>query len=90
MIKIMINHYFWGKEREDKSVIHEYDSTSYTINFILFLQFLIHKAALWLHSCSLVWKEKEKTADTVCSLPMTLEVTCFPIMEAEQKIKLKW
>lgn len=33
---------------------------------------------------------REKTADTVCSLPMTLEMTCFPIKEAEQKIKLKW
>lgn len=83
-------HYFWGKEREEKSVIHEFDSTSYTINFILFLQFLIHKAALWHHSCALVWNGKEKTADTACFLPMAPGVTCFPIMEAEQKIKLKW
>lgn len=72
------------------SVIHDSDSTSYTINFILFLQFLIHKAALWHHSCALVWKRKEKAADTACSLPMAPGVTCFPITEAEQKIELKW
>lgn len=83
-------HSFWGKEREEMSVIHDSDSTSYTINFILFLQFLIHKAALWHHSCALVWKRKEKAADTACSLPMAAGVTCFPITEAEQKIELKW
>lgn len=83
-------HSFWGKEREEMSVIHDFDSTSYTINFSLFLQFLIHKAALWHHSCALVWKRKEKTADTACSLPMAPGATCFPITEAEQKIELKW
>lgn len=48
---------FWRRER--KSVVHEFNSTSHTINFILFLQFLIHKAALWHHSCALVWKGKD-------------------------------
>lgn len=78
------------KGKRKKSVVHEFDSTSYAINFILFLLFFIHKAALWHHSCALVWKGKEKTSDTVCSLPMAPGTTCFSIMEAEQKIKLKW
>lgn len=41
-------------------------------------------------SCISLEEKRGKTEDMACSLPMAPGVTCFPIMEAEQKIELKW